>query len=55
MGLLESYNCNATTNDLKPKKLSMNVANQYGDKSNGFVEVAVLCDMTCRYFNRFLV
>ena len=33
----------------------MNVVNQYGEKQNGFAEVAVFCHMTCRYFDRFLL
>ena len=33
----------------------MNIVNQYGDKWNGFVEVAAFCHMTCRYFDRFLL
>ena len=55
---LESNHCNATTNDLKPKKkenLSMDVVNQYGDKRNSFAEVAAFCHVICRYFDRFLL
>ena len=33
----------------------MNIVDQYGEKRNGFVEVAVFCHVTCRYFNRFLL
>ena len=33
----------------------MNVVNQYVDKQNGFAEVAVLCHVTCKYFERFLL
>ena len=53
---LESNNCNATTNDSKPKEnLSMNVVNQYGEKRNGFTEVVAFYHVTCRYFDRFLL
>ena len=33
----------------------MNIVNQYGEKRNGFAEVAAFCHVTCRYFNRFLL
>ena len=33
----------------------MNVVNQYGEKRNGYAEVAVFCYVTCRYFDRFLL
>ena len=33
----------------------MNVVNQYGEKRNGFAEVAAFCHVTCRYFDRFLL
>ena len=33
----------------------MNVVNQYGDKKNGFAEVAAFCHITCSYFDRFLL
>ena len=33
----------------------MDVVNRYGDKRNGFVEVAAFCHVTCRYFERFLL
>ena len=53
MRSLESNNFNATTNDLNPKKnLSMNVMNQYGDKRDGFAEVAAFYHVTCRYSDR---
>ena len=32
----------------------MNVVNQYGEKQNGFAEVAAFCHMHCRYFDRFV-
>ena len=34
---------------------SMNVVNQYGDKRNGFAELAAFFLMICRYFDRFLL
>ena len=33
----------------------MNVVNQYGEKQNGFAEVAAFCHVTCKYFDRFLL
>ena len=33
----------------------MNVANQYGEKRNGYTEVVAFCHVTCRYFDRFLL
>ena len=33
----------------------MNIVNQYGEKRNGFAEVAAFCHVTCRYFDRFLL
>ena len=33
----------------------MNIVNQYGEKRNGFAEVAVICHVTCRCFDRFLI
>ena len=33
----------------------MNVVNQYGEKRNGFAEVVVFCQVTYRYFDRFLL
>ena len=35
------------------ENLSTNVVSQYGNKQNGFVEVAAFCHMTCRYYDRF--
>ena len=37
------------------ENLLMDIVNQYGDKRNGFVEVSAFCQVTCRYFNRFLL
>ena len=31
----------------------MNVVNQYGEKWNGFSEVAVFCHVTCSYLTDF--
>ena len=31
----------------------MNVVNQYGEKWNGFADVAAFYHMTCRYLDRF--
>ena len=50
---LESNNCNATTN--AKENLSMNVVNEYGEKRNGFAEVAAFCHVMCRYFDIFLL
>ena len=33
----------------------MNIANQYGDKRNGFAENVVFCHVTCKYLDRFLL
>ena len=33
----------------------MNVVDQYGEKWNGFAEVAVFCHVTCKYFDTFLL
>ena len=37
------------------ENLSMNGVNWYGDKRNGFAEVAVFYHVTCRYWTRFLL
>ena len=33
----------------------MNVMNEYGEKRNGFIEVVAFYNVTCRYFDRFLL
>ena len=37
------------------ENLSMNVANEYTEKRNGFADVVAFCHVTCRYFDRFLL
>ena len=55
MWSLESNNCNVPQMTQNQKNLLMNVVNQYGEKQNGFAEIAAFCHMTCRHFDRFLL
>ena len=33
----------------------MNIVNEYGDKPNGFADVAAFCHGKCRYFDIFIL